>query len=419
VTRNAYTGAGDAGQQPVRARATAKVNGSAASWNLNTGDLPVVVPAQPAVAVPRAPKAKKARTNILQIDVFGSSVKREEIMHFSRQLGAFVRAGLPLVEAVHILGREASNTKLKRMMSEVEEGLRRGERLSDCLDRHPKIFPEFYRGILRSAELSGKLDEVLGQLAKYLERDMEARRKIKAALIYPAMIALMSLGTVIVLSTFVLPRFKSFFTNLHAKLPLPTRMLLAITGFFAHWWWAVLAGLVLVLLIGALVLRTHGGRLARDRLLLRLPLIGQTVRFALVERFCRVLSSMASAGVALPEALRVATESLRNLVFMRSLGTVGEAMLHGEGLARPLAATRLFPGTAAQMIRVGEETGSLDHQLEVVARYYETELDYKLKKLTSLFEPAVIIVMGLVVGFVALALISAMYGIFNSMGTAG
>jgi type IV pilus assembly protein PilC len=417
---NAYTGTGDAGQQPVRARATAKVNGATASWNLNTGDLPVVVPAQPVrppVALPRPPK--KARTSVLQIDVFGSSVKREEIMHLSRQLGAFVRAGLPLVEAVRILGQEASNTALKRMMSEVEEGLRRGERLSDCLDRHPKTFPEFYRGILRSAELTGKLDEVLEQLAKYLERDMEARRKIKAALIYPAMIALMSLGTVIVLSTFVLPRFKSFFANLHAKLPLPTRMLLAITGFFTHWWWAVLAGLVLVLLVGALVLRTRGGRLARDRLMLRLPLIGQTVRYALVERFCRVLSSMASAGVALPEALRVATESLRNLVFMRSLATVGDAMLRGEGLARPLAATRLFPGTAAQMIRVGEETGSLDHQLEVVARYYETELDYKLKKLTSLFEPAVIIVMGVVVGFVALALISAMYGIFNSVDTTG
>jgi type IV pilus assembly protein PilC len=416
VTRNAYTGTGPGGQEPVRARATAKVEGVHVAWNLNTGDLPVVIPAQQVLVA--VPQPKKAKTNILQIEVFGSRVKREEIMHLSRQLGAFVRAGLPLVEAVRILGEEASNKALKQMMSEVEDGLRRGERLSDCLDRHPRIFPEFYRGILRSAELSGKLDEVLGQLARYLERDMEARRKIKAALIYPSMIAVMSLGTVIVLSTFVLPRFKSFFANLHAKLPLPTRMLLAITDFFAHWWWAVLAGLALVLLLGALILRTEGGRLARDRLLLRLPLIGDAVRYALVERFCRVLSSMASAGVALPEALRVATESLRNLVFMRSLASVGGAMLHGEGLARPLAATRLFPGTAAQMIRVGEETGSLDHQLEVVARYYETELDYKLKKLTSLFEPAVIIVMGLVVGFVAVALISAMYGIFNSMDTA-
>jgi type IV pilus assembly protein PilC len=134
-----------------------------------------------------------------------------------------------------------------------------------------------------------------------------------------------------------------------------------------------------------------------------------------VERFCRILASMASAGVALPEALGVATDSLRNVVFVRSLSHVGEAMLEGEGLARPLAATRLFPGTAARMIRVGEETGTLDTQLEVTARYYEGELDYKLKKLTALFEPAVIVVMGGMVGFVAIALVSAMYGIFNQV----
>jgi type IV pilus assembly protein PilC len=213
----------------------------------------------------------------------------------------------------------------------------------------------------------------------------------------------------------VLPRFKTFFAGLHARLPLPTRILLGITDFFAQWWWAVLAGLLGAIITVVLVLRTEGGRFTRDRVLLRLPLIGDAVRFALVERFCRVLSSMATAGVALPEALRVATGSLRNLVFIRSLSGVGEAMMHGEGLAGPLAATRLFPGTAARMVRVGEETGTLDHQLEVVARYYESELDYKLRKLTSLFEPAVIIAMGVVVGFVAVALISAMYGVFSGM----
>lgn len=191
-------------------------------------------------------------------------------------------------------------------------------------------------------------------------------------------------------------------------------MLLAVTDFFTSWWWAVIAGVIVVVVTGLLLVRTKAGRYGRDRLVLRLPLVGSAVRFALVERFCRVLSSMAGAGVALPEALRVATGSLRNAVFIRALGGVGEAMLRGEGLAAPLAGTGLFPSTAARMIRVGEETGTLDHQLDVIARYYEGELDYKLKKLTSLFEPAIIIVMGGLVGFVAVALISAMYGIFNS-----
>ena len=144
-------------------------------------------------------------------------------------------------------------------------------------------------------------------------------------------------------------------------------------------------------------------------------MLGSTIKFVLVERFCRILSSMVGAGVNLPDAVRVGTESLRNLVFVRALHQVREAMLHGEGLAGPLAATGIFPSTAARMIRVGEETGTLDDQLATTAQFYETELDYKIKKLTSLFEPIVIIVMGGLVGFVAIALISAMYGIFNQV----
>ena len=164
-------------------------------------------------------------------------------MHLSRQLGAFIRAGLPLIDAVHTIGTEASNSSVRRMMAEVERSLRDGDRLSTCLDRHPKIFPAFYRGILRSAELTGQLDTVLDQLAIYLERDLEARRKVKSAMIYPAVIAGMSVFTVAVLAGFVLPRFKVFFTSLHAKLPLPTRMLLAVTDFLTSYWWAILGGL--------------------------------------------------------------------------------------------------------------------------------------------------------------------------------
>lgn len=369
--------------------------------------------AMPQVVVPAKPAAPKK--SFLQMEITPKRVKREEVMHLSRQLGAFIRAGLPLIEAVHTLGEEASNSTLRRLMVGVEEGLRHGETLSDCLDRHPKVFPEFYRGILRSAELTGQLDTVLDQLAKYLERDLEARRRIKAAAIYPAMIAVMAVVTVVVLSVFTLPRFKTFFSSLNAELPWPTRVLMAITDFLTEQWPFLVGGIGAVGLLIFLVLRTEGGRYARDKLLLRTPVVGAAIEAALVERFCRVMSSMAGAGVALPEALRVATESLRNLVYLRQLGSVREAMLEGQGLAGPLSRTGLFPPTASRMIRVGEDTGTLDDQLDVTARYFEGELDYKLKKLTGLFEPAVIVAMGLVVGFVALALVEAMYGIFNQV----
>jgi type IV pilus assembly protein PilC len=355
------------------------------------------------------------KKGFLQLELSGSRIKRDDLMHLSRQLAAFVRAGLPVLEAVHTIGAESDNSSVRRVMNDIEDGLRSGERFSDCLDRHPKVFPDFYRGIVHSAELTGELDTVLNRLAIYIERDLEARRKIKAAMIYPIVIMVMSAVTVIVLAAFVLPKFKVFFKSLDAKLPLPTRMLLAVTDFLTMWWWAVAAGVVFVVLVVFAVLRSERGRYGRDRLLLAIPVVGTTIQFALVERFCRILASMVSAGVSLPDALRVATESLRNKVYIRSLSTVNEAMLEGQGISTPLAKTSLFPATAVQMLRVGEETGTLDNQLEVTAQYYETELDYKIKKLTSLFEPAVIVVMGLLVGFVAVALVSAMYGIFNQV----
>lgn len=355
------------------------------------------------------------KRGIMQMEIGRSKVKRDEVMHLSRQLSAFVRAGLPLIEAVHTLGVESGNPTLRRTMADVEQGLHRGDSLSVCFDRHPRTFPAYYRGILRSAELTGQLDTVLDQLAKYLERDLEARRRISQALIYPTMIAMLALVTVVVLAGFVLPRFKTFFVGLGAKLPLAPRILLGITDFVVAWWLVIAGGVLVVVLIVLIARQTNAGRYAWDKFLLGLPVIGVTIRFALVERFCRVLASMAGAGVPLPEALRVATDSLRNRVFIRSLSRVNDEMLEGQGLALPLSRTRLFPGTAARMIRVGEETGTLEAQLEVTARYYESELDYKLKKLTALFEPAIIIAVGLIVGFVAVAMVSAMYGIFGQV----
>lgn len=355
------------------------------------------------------------KVNILQMEITGPRVTKAEVMHLSRQMAAFLRAGLPILDAVHSIGAESENSSVRRMMNDIEDGLRTGERFSDCLDNHPKIFPDFYRGIVRSAELTGELDEVLARLALYLERDLEARRKIKSALTYPLVIAGMSIVTVLVLAVYVLPKFKDFFEDLDAELPLPTRMLLGATDFLGNWWWALLGGMALLALLGWIALRFEEGRYARDAFLLKVPVLGETIQFALVERFCRVLASMVSAGVNLPEALRVSTDSLKNRVFIRSLNGVGDSMLEGQGIATPLARTRLFPGTATQMLRVGEETGSLDAQLVVTAEYYEVELDYKIKKLTALFEPLVIIFMGLIVGFVAVALVSAMYGIFNQV----
>ena len=355
------------------------------------------------------------KKSLLSYEISGPRIKREAVMHLSRQIAAFLRAGLPILEAVHTIGAENENSSVRRMMHEIEDGLRSGERFSECLDKFPKVFPPFYRGIVRSAELTGELDTVLARLSGYIERDLEARRKLKSAMMYPLIVSAMSLVTVLILAIYVLPKFEDFFADLDAELPLPTRILMGITGFLGDWWWAIGGGIVVLVVLFIAITRTRGGKYARDALLLKVPVLGETIQYALVERFCRVLASMVSAGVSLTEGLAVTTEAMRNRVYMQRLGEVSEQMLEGQGIAGPLARTGLFPGTATQMLRVGEDTGSLDTQLEVTAEYYETELDYKIAKLTALFEPIVIVAMGLIVGFVAVALVSAMYGIFRQV----
>jgi type IV pilus assembly protein PilC len=351
----------------------------------------------------------------LNVELTRTRVKRDDLMNLSRQLAAFLRAGIPILDAIAVLGTESDSAAVRRVMSQIGADLRAGSTFSEAVERFPRDFPPFYLGILRSAELTGRLDTVLDQLSLYLERDLEARRKVKGALVYPAVVAATSVVTVLILAVFVLPKFKDFFSSLDAQLPLPTRMLLAMTAFLGSWWWVVAAGLVALAGTYLVGVRTAGGRRLRDGLLLRVPAVGPTIRFAVVERFTRLLASLMAAGVPLPEAMTVATGSLRNLVFELPLRHARAQMIEGAGLAGPIAATGLFPGVMTQMIRVGEETGTLDTQLEVAAAYYERELDYKIKKLTTLIEPAVVLLMGLIVGFVAVALVSAMYGIFRTV----
>jgi type IV pilus assembly protein PilC len=349
----------------------------------------------------------------LNLQLTRKKIKRTDLMNLSRQMAAFMRAGIPLLSAISVLGEESDKPAVRRVMNEIGDSLRAGSTLSEAVDRFPADFPPFYRGILRSAELTGRLDTVLDQLSTYLERDLEAKRKVKGAMIYPAVVAVLAIATVAILSIVVLPKFVDFFASLDIELPLPTRMMLSISAFLATWWLVIGAGLAATVAAYFFGMRMDPVRRLRDKLLLKVPVVGVTIRFAVVERFTRLLGSMLSAGVPLPEALSVATASLRNLVFERALQQARGQLLEGGGLAGPVTDTALFPGVVTQMIRVGEETGTLDTQLEVAAVYYERELDYKIKKLTTLIEPIVVLFMGLVVGFVAVALVSAMYGVFS------
>lgn len=363
---------------------------------------------------PKPPKPPRRRSN-LRFELTSKKVPRKDLMYFSRQMSVFLKAGIPILESLDAISEEMGNKNLKRTVADISTRLKSGETFAVAASAHPDAFPPFYLGVLRTAELTGTLDTTLLRLSENIERDLEARKQVTAALVYPSIIMVMAVIVVLLLSIVVLPKFEVFFESLDAKLPLVTRMLLAMTKDLQKWWHFEIGAMAVIVLLVVLGLATSRGRDIRDMLLLKAPVLGDLVRCAILVRVCRVLSTMVTAGVPLPEAMQVTVDAASNAVYRKGLIIARAAMLRGEGLAAPLAATGLFPAAARQMFRVGESAGAMDEQLEASAEYFERELDYKIKKFTALFEPIIIVFVGVIVGFVALALISAMYGIYRQV----
>ena len=346
----------------------------------------------------------------------GKAVKPEEVMNFSRQMASFLRAGVPILESLAVVSEESASKKMQEVVADMQRRLRGGSSFGDACAAQNKVFPGYYVAVVRAAELTGQLDDALEQLSEYLEREVEARREVKSALTYPTIVFFLAIIAVIIMAVFVLPKFKDFYGSLGAKLPLPTRMLLGFTNIMTHWWPVFIGGLGALVVIGFLVLGgQQGGKTRRDTLILRLPVVGDLFHLIAIERFCRVLAALVHTGVPLPDAVQVSADSTNNRVFQSKLATAREAMIRGEGLARPIVASGMFPPAARQMIRVGESTGSLDTQLGNAAKFYERELKFRLKRFTDMFEPAILAVVGGMVAFVAIAQISAMYSIYHQV----
>jgi type IV pilus assembly protein PilC len=362
-----------------------------------------------------SPTLIEEKRTLLQFEITKKRVPKKEVMNFTRQLAVFIRSGIPIMDALEVIVEEAQNKLMRQILLQMIEDLRAGDTFSVACSSHPEAFPNFYVGILESAELTGNLDDVLEQLAEYMDRDLKARAKISSALTYPAVVSVLAVVVIFILGIFVLPRFVVFFSQLHAKLPAPTRALMAFSGFMASYWPFLLAFIVIVVGGFMVMKRSEKGQDQIDRVMLKLPILGDLTQTAVLERTCRILASMLRAGVDLPRSMIITADSANNAVYRKGLMAVREEVMEGQGLAAPIARSGLYPGAARQMFRVGEETGSLDQQLEVAASYYNRELERKLDRVTSLFEPMVIIFMGLIVGFVAVALISAMYGIYNQV----
>jgi type IV pilus assembly protein PilC len=352
---------------------------------------------------------------LLDFELSKEKVKKKNLMNFTRQLAVFVKAGIPITEALTTIADEASDVALRRALTQMVEDLRNGGLLSQAAAQHTGVFPNYYIGILQSAELTGRLDESLESLSHYLEREIDTRAKVVGALAYPGVVMIMSFFTVLVLAGYVLPQFKPLFEELGAELPLPTRMMLFFARFFGDLWF-ITAGFFLAMIAWtSFLFTTQPGKDLKDRMMLKTPMIKGIVEYALLERFCRILGTMLRSGVAIPSAMATTTEATANIVYREQLEIARQQMLEGGGFTQPLIDTELFPGAARQMFRVGEETGTLDLQLSVASEYFDRELESRIKNFTTMFEPIMIVFVGVVVGFVAVALVSAMYGVLEGV----
>ena len=356
------------------------------------------------------------KRGLLQFELTKEKVDKKALLYFTRQMSVFVQAGVAITVALEVIGDETTDAALRRALVAMAEDLRNGGTLSDSMSQHETVFPNYYVGIVRASELTGRLDEALESLAEYMQRELDTKSQVMSALTYPAVVFMLSLATVALLPGYVLPRFKPLFEELGAELPLPTRMMLGVSTIFTVYLPVVLAVVLVFASASYWLFKSKSGRPYRDRFLLKVPVLKGVISYQLLERFCRMLSTMLTAGVPLIDGFRTTKEGTDNSVYRERFEKVEETMLEGGGFARPLADTGLFPGAAKQMFKVGEETGTLDRQLQVAAHFFGRELEERVRKFTAMFEPLLIIFIGAVVGFVALALVSAMYGIMGGSG---
>jgi len=339
-------------------------------------------------------------------------VAGRDLVSLTQQLATLIEAGLPLDRALAIQAELAPTPRLRAIMGDVLRSVQGGSSFADALGKHhPRPFSRLYINMVRAGEKGGVLETTLRRLAGFLEESQEFRDALVSALIYPVLLTGVGVAAVVFLMAFVIPRFAVIFRDLGATIPLPTLILLEASGVIQHYWWllALLAGGGV--LASRMVLATPRGRLGADRLLLRLPVAGEVIVKTEVARFTRILGTLLRSGVAMIPALAVVKDMLGNQVLARAVEGLGEGARRGAGLAQPMAEAGSFPPLAVHMVRVGEETGRLEETLLQVAASLEADTRKLVKRLIALAEPCIILIMGLVVGFIVVAMLLAILSV--------
>ncbi|MCZ7526110.1 MAG: type II secretion system F family protein [Acidimicrobiia bacterium] len=360
---------------------------------------------------------EEQRTSSLRAEVkipgLTDRVKLKDVAVFSRQFATMINSGLSLLRSLAILTEQTENPELARIIGEVRLDVEKGSSLSAAMARHPKAFNRLYVAMVKSGEAGGVLDSVLLRLADTIERQVELRRRVKSAMTYPAVVSVMVFMIVTVMLVFIVPMFKDMYTELGGTLPLPTRMLLSVSNGARRFWFLVIGAE-----IGAVVgfrawIGSEEGRKRWDAIKLRMPIFGGLVRKTALARFARTLAALTRSGVPILESLEIVADTAGNHVVATAVYDTQTAVKAGDSLARPLEQHEVFPPMVVQMMAVGEETGALDEMLEKIADFYDDEVKATVDGLTSLIEPLLIAVMGVVIGGMIIALYLPMFNIIK------
>jgi len=361
--------------------------------------------------IPVSVREKEAGINL----TIGTGIKTRDIVIFTRQFATMINSGLPLVQSLDILAEQTENQAFRKVIQDVLYDVESGHTLADALGKHPKVFTELYVNMVAAGEAGGILDTILLRLATFLEKNDALMRKIKGAMVYPAVIFAVAGIAVVILLIFVIPTFQSMFESAGVPLPLPTRMVISMSGFLKGYWWAVAAGIVAIGFIFRQVYNTDGGRLAIDRALLGLPIFGDLQRKAAVARFTRTLGTLVSSGVSILEGLEITAKTAGNRVIHDAVMGSRASIAGGETIAGPLKESGVFPPMVVQMINVGEQTGGLDEMLTKIADFYDEEVDAAVEALLSAMEPIMIVVLGVVVGGMIVAMYLPIFDMINTV----
>lgn len=324
-------------------------------------------------------------------------------------------AGLSINNALHILSEQLTNKKFKETISNIEEEVRKGSTLSEAMKLHNNIFPDLLINMIETGELSGNLDQIMLRMSNHYEKENKINNKVKNAMIYPIILSIISITVISVILIFVMPVFVDMFTNSGVELPLTTKILLGISNGIRE---NIIIIFLLISIIITLVryyLKTDNGLLWINKMKLSLPIIKELNQKIIVSRFTRTLSTMLSSGLPLIQSLQIVGQVTGNKLVEDSLNTVREKVIKGEGLALPIKETGLFPPMLSSMIGIGEESGALDEILNKTADFYDEELDSAITTFTSMLEPIMIVVMGVIVGFLIISIIQPMFGMYSTI----